>query len=147
MSSVPRINPNMPSNGMAMSFSPGNLGLANQATHISANIAFGVPVNSKFKIPDKFSADAFSRHGFRKATPREIAGGSAPFVFEHFSTDSKECAVAKAQYNNTSALAFSANQDYFSPLEPFFQMVAVVKTMEMTSAQIASRCLPTGYKL
>ncbi len=97
-------------------------------------------------VTSKYSVD-FTNLGFRPSTKLELASGRPPFLFDIFKHDNPACSSAKSLYNTTSEQLFTANQDYFSPLEPFVQFVLGRKTMDMSIKTIATHCVPTNYKL
>jgi hypothetical protein len=103
--------------------------------------------NQKFSFPDKYSHIDFKLLGFRPTTSLEIARGRPPFVFDIFKHDNPACSTAKSLYNSSSEQLFTANQDYFSALEPFVQSLALTHTMNSSTKNIATHCVPKGYKL
>jgi hypothetical protein len=103
--------------------------------------------NHKSTIPDKYSAIDFKILGFRPTTDLEIARGRPPFIFDIFKHDDPACSTAKSLYNSSSEQLFTANQDYLSALEPFVQSLALTHTMNSSMKNIATHCVPKGYKL
>jgi hypothetical protein len=101
----------------------------------------------KYTFPDKYSHIDFTSLGFRKTTDLEIARGKPPFIFDIYKHDNAACSSAKSLYNSSSELLFTANQDYFSALEPFVQTMALTHTINSSTKTIATNCVPKGYKL